>query len=311
MRFSLSSFELFNRENPRPVQRDRSARAAGLTEADAIKSGPKFQPSEDLTLPFTTANGISIHYKLEGAKGPVVLLLHEMGGTLDSWDKVAPGLADNFRVLRYDQRGAGLTEKVRAEFGNDTAVVDMEGLLAELKLEPPYHIVAVAASSTIAIAFREKRPDDVASFVLCNPALGVDPSRAGALNDRADLAEREGMRGVLAITLEKSYPPELTDRETYETYKGRYLANDPVGFAHANRMLARTNVVSMLPAINVPTMVVGGRQDTVRPLAGSQEIAGKIPNARFEAIDAGHFMPTTGPAALLALLKDFLAQARR
>ena len=73
------------------------------------------------------------------------------------------------------------------------------------------------------------------------------------------------MRGVLAITLEKSYPPELTDRETYESYRGRYLANDPVGFAHANRMLARTNVVSMLPAINVPTMVVGGRQDTVRP----------------------------------------------
>jgi len=262
-------------------------------------------------LPFTTANGISIHYKLEGAKGPVVLLLHEMGGTLHSWDKVAPGLTDNFRVLCYDQRGAGLTEKVRPQFDNDTAVEDLEGLLTELKLEPPYHIVAVAAASTQALAFRERHPNDVVSLVLCNPALGVDPSRAGALNDRADLAEREGMRGVLAITLEKSYPPELTDRETYESYRGRFLANDPVGFAHANRMLARTNVVSMLPAINVPTMVVGGRQDTVRPLAGSQEIASKIPNARFEAIDAGHFMPTTGPAALLALLKDFLGKARR
>jgi 3-oxoadipate enol-lactonase len=262
-------------------------------------------------LPFTTANGISIHYKLEGAKGPAVLLLHEMGGTLESWDKVAPGLFDNFRVLRYDQRGAGLSEKVRAQFGNDTAVGDLEALLKELKLQAPYHIVAVAASSTIALAFREKHPKDVSSLTLCNPALGVDPSRAGALNDRADLAEREGMRGVLAITLDKSYPQELTDRETYENYRGRYLANDPVGFAHANRMLARTNVVSMLPNINVPTMVVGGRQDTVRPLAGSQEIAGKIPNARFEAIDAGHFMPTTGPAALLALLKDFLGKARR
>ena len=261
-------------------------------------------------MPFTTANGISVHYKLEGAKGPVVVLLHEMGGTLDSWDKVAPGLADNFRVLRYDQRGAGLTEKVRAQFDNNTAVSDLEGLLGELKLEAPYHIVAVAAASTIAIAFREKHPKDVGSLTLCNPALGVDPSRAGALNDRADQAERDGMRGVLAITIDKSYPPELTDKETYETYRGRYLGSDPVGFAHANRMLARTNVVSLLPNINVPTMVVGGHKDTVRPLAGSQEIAGKIPNARFEAIDAGHFMPTTGPAALLALLKDFLGKTR-
>lgn len=262
-------------------------------------------------MPFTTANGISIHYKLEGAKGPVVLLLHEMGGSLDSWDKVVPGLTDNFRVLRYDQRGAGLSEKVRAQFSNETAVEDIEDLLKELKLEAPYHVVAVAASSTQALRFRERHPDAVASLVLCNPALGVDPSRAGVLNERADLAEREGMRGVMAITLDKSYPPELTDRQTYETYRGRYLANDPVGFAHANRMLARTNVVGMLPDVNVPTMVVAGRQDTVRPLGGSQEIAGKIPNARFEAIDAGHFMPSTGPEALLVLLKDFLGKARR
>jgi len=257
-------------------------------------------------LPFTTANGISIHYKLSGQKGPVVLLLHEMGGSLESWDQVAPGLSESFRVLRYDQRGAGLTEKVRQPFTNETAVEDIEGLLQELKLDPPYHIVAVAASSTQALLFRERHPNWVASLVLCNPALGVDPSRAGALNDRADLAEREGMRGVLSMTLEKSYPPELTDRETYENYRGRYLGNDPVGFAHANRMLARTNVTGMLPDIKCPTLVVGGRQDTVRPPAGSQEIAGKIPGARFELIDAGHFMPTTGAAALLGLLKDFL-----
>jgi len=257
-------------------------------------------------LPFSSANGISIHYKLAGQKGPVVLLLHEMGGTLDSWDQVAPGLSDSFRVLRYDQRGSGLTEKVRPQFSNENAVEDIESLVKELKLDPPYHVVAVAAASTQALLLRERHPEWIASLVLCNPALGVDPSRAGQLNERADLAEREGMRAVLSTTLDKSYPPELTDRETYENYRGRYLANDPVGFAHANRMLARTNVTSMLPQITCPTMVVAGRQDTVRPPAVSKEIAGKIAGARFELIDAGHFMPTTAPAALLGLLKDFL-----
>jgi 3-oxoadipate enol-lactonase len=266
------------------------------------------QRLKETTLPFTTANGISIHYKLSGQRGPVVLLLHEMGGTLDSWDQVAPGLSDSFRVLRYDQRGAGLTEKVRQMYSNEDAVVDIEGLLKELKLEPPYHVVAVAAASTQALLLRERHPDQVKSLVLCNPALGVDPARAGALNERADLAEREGMRAVLAITLEKSYPPELTDRATYEEYRGRYLGNDPVGFGFANRMLARTNVTSMLPQIACPTMVVAGSKDTVRPPAVSQEIAGKIPGARFELIEAGHFMPTTAPVALLALLKDFLGK---
>ena len=52
------------------------------------------------------ANGISIHYELAG-NGPSVVLLHEMGGTLDSWDGIAPALSESFRMLRYDQRGAG------------------------------------------------------------------------------------------------------------------------------------------------------------------------------------------------------------
>jgi 3-oxoadipate enol-lactonase len=238
----------------------------------------------------------------------VVVLLHEMGGTLDSWDRVVPGLSESFRVLRNDQRGAGLTEKVRQLYSNEDATDDIEALLKQLKLEPPYHIVAVAAASTQALLLRERNPDQVKSLVLCNPALGIDPARAGALNDRADLAEREGMRGVLAITLDKSYPPELTDRDTYEEYRGRYLGNDPVGFAHANRMFARTNVTSMLPQIACPTLVIAGSKDTVRPVAVTQEIAGKIPGAGFELIDAGHFMPTTAPGPLLALLKDFLGK---
>jgi len=258
-------------------------------------------------LPWTTANGISIHYQLAGQGGPVVVLLHEMGGTLDSWDGVTPGLAERCRVLRYDQRGAGLSEKVRRQFTNDNAVDDLEGMLKDLNLAPPYNFVAVAAASTQVLRFLERHPGEVRSIVLCNPAPGVDPSRAGALNERADLAEREGMRGVMSITLDKSYPPELSDRASYEAYRGRYLANDPVGFGLAHRMLAQTNMLYMLPQIKCPCLVVAGRHDTVRPPAGTEELARKIPGARFELIEeAGHFLPTTGPKTLLKLLRDFL-----
>jgi 3-oxoadipate enol-lactonase len=256
-------------------------------------------------LPWTTANGISIHYHLTGSKGPVVVLLHEMGGTLDSWDEVVPGLSGDYRVLRYDARGTGLTEKVRQPYSNDAAVDDLEGLLKALDLPPPYHLVSVAAASTVSIGFLERHKDQVAKLVLCNPALGVDPARAGALIERAEQAERDGIRAVLAITLDKSYPQELTDKATYETYRGRYLAQDPVGFGFANRMLAGTNVTSLLPGIKVPTMVISGRSDGVRPTAVVKDIADKIPGVRFEIIEAGHFMPTTGPKPMTALLADF------
>jgi 3-oxoadipate enol-lactonase len=257
-------------------------------------------------VPWIEVNGTSFYYKLEGSAGPVVVLLHELGGTLDSWDGVVPGLAKNHRVFRYDQRGFGLSEKVRAQFTLDTLVDDLQGLLGALKLAGPYSMVSIAASSMQALLFMERDPKAVASLVFCNPAPGVDASRAEALEKIASQAEREGIRGVLPQMLDRSYPPELSDRETYENYRGRYLGNDPVGFALAFRLLATTDKRGSLGKVACPAMVVGGNQDVVRPVAGSEAIAGQIPGARFEAIDAGHFMPSTNPSGLLALLLNFL-----
>jgi 3-oxoadipate enol-lactonase len=257
-------------------------------------------------VPFIDANGVSLHYDLAGRSGPAVVLLHELGGTLNSWDAVAPRLAGRRRVLRYDQRGSGLSEKVRQEFTNDVLMQDFIALSKIVGLEPPYHFVTVAAAATQALRFLELHPNEVGALVLCNPAPGVDPSRAAALDERAAFAMREGMRASLPTTLAISYPEHLGERTAYEAYRGRYLGNDPVGFGYGFRALARTNMVHMLPKIACPTMVIAGRHDTVRPHAGSAELAKKIPGARFELIEAGHFMPTQGPEPLLKLLEEFL-----
>ncbi len=257
-------------------------------------------------MPFIDANGVSLHYDLAGARGRSVVLLHELGGTLHSWDAVAPQLAQRFRVLRYDQRGAGASEKVRQEFTNDALVEDFEALANGVGLEPPYHFVTVAAAATQALRFLEKHPDRVGALVLCNPAPGVDASRAAVLDERAAFAMREGMRASLPTTLALSYPPTLGERGRLRSLS-RALSRQRSGrFRPRLSRLARTNMLHMLPLIRCPTMVVAGRHDTVRPHAGTAELAKKIPGARFELIeDAGHFMPTQAPQALAALLEDF------
>ena len=60
------------------------------------------------------ANGTSLRYELSGTGDKVLVLVHEMGGTLDSWDQVMPMLSPGRRVLRHDWRGAGMSEKLRA-----------------------------------------------------------------------------------------------------------------------------------------------------------------------------------------------------
>ena len=79
-------------------------------------------------MPWMEANGVSIHYEIAG-RGPSVVLLHEMGGTLASWDGIAPALSKRFRTLRYDQRGSGLSEKVRQPITTELLVEDLEAVL--------------------------------------------------------------------------------------------------------------------------------------------------------------------------------------
>jgi 3-oxoadipate enol-lactonase len=257
------------------------------------------------TVPWLEANGISIHYQLAG-EGPSLVLLHEMGGTLDSWDGIFSALSACFRVLRYDQRGTGLSEKPRHQITTEMLVDDLEAVLHGLSLAPPYHVVTVAAATMQALIYMTRHPAHIASFVLCNPFTGADPSRIAALDERASLAEREGLRAALAVTLDKSWPSHVGDPASYAAYRGRYLAHDPVCFAAMNRAIAHPNVTHLARDIRVPTMVVAGRFDQVRPPPASEQFARSIPGARFELIDAVHMMPAQAPGLLMALIEDFL-----
>ena len=218
------------------------------------------------------ANGISIHFELAG-QGPSVVLLHEMGGTLDSWDGIVPALNQHFRTLRYDQRGSGLSEKVRQPITTELLVEDLEAVLQGSELAPPYRFVTVAAATMQALIYMTRHPERIASFVFCNPFTGADPSRVAALEERAALAEREGLRKALAVTLDKSWPADIGDRDAYAAYRARYLAHDPVCFAAMNRAIARPNVRHLAKDIRHPTMVVAGRLDQVRPPRASSSRA--------------------------------------
>ena len=71
---------------------------------------------------FAEINGAGMRYELSGVGGPTIVLVHEMGGSLESWDGAAPLFAKSRQVLRYDFRGSGLSQKARGELSIDTHV---------------------------------------------------------------------------------------------------------------------------------------------------------------------------------------------
>src|SRR5262249_10970316 len=162
-----------------------------------------------------------------------------IGGSLESWDAIAPALNEHYRTLRYNQRGSGLSEKVRHPFRLEDLVDDLAQLLAQVPVPPPYYLFGAAAGAALAMLFAGSYPSWVEKLVLCNPATTMNDQQRLFLQERASLAEREGMRATLPLSLARSYPEEIiSDRVTYETYKARFLANDPTSYAFINRALA-------------------------------------------------------------------------
>jgi 3-oxoadipate enol-lactonase len=248
-------------------------------------------------------NDISLNYELSG-EGPSLVLLHELGGSLASFDALAPDLARDFRVLRYDQRGAGLSEKPRAAFSNDDLVRDLARLVEMVGLPPPYRLVGIAAGAAVAVGFALAFPDRVAALGLCAPALTVAPERRAYLVGRSDRAMAEGMRAIVDATLDRSYPVPLRGG-LYETYRARFLANDPVGYAHANRALADATVDARLGTLATPSLVLAGRHDLLRPPEMVGALAARLPAAELAVVESGHLMSVQAPDELGYRLRAF------
>lgn len=253
-----------------------------------------------------TIDGATIHYELSGTGADWLVLLHEIGGTLESWSAIVPGLERRFRVLRYDQRGAGSSSAIEGAFSLDTQVNDVGRLLAALGQNGPFHIAGVAIGAALAIAYAAQHAAAVKSLVMACPAPGVSAERIQYLSERATQVEREGMTATVDNTLGNSYPPEVVrDRTVYDRYRQRFLANDPANYAAINRAFAAFDATQHLASLACPVLVLAGRHDRLRPPDFVAAVAGKIQGSRYHLIDSGHIMPVQAPAEMLAAMEEF------
>ncbi len=255
---------------------------------------------------------VTLKYELSGHGSRVLVLLHELGGSLESFDGLMPLLTPHFRVLRYDQRGAGGSEKPRRPFSLADQADDLAQLLAALGLTAPVSIAGVAAGAAIAVAYALEAPAAVAALALCAPALAVAHDRVAYLTKRSALAMREGMAAIVEASLERSYPPVVRrDAAAYAAYRARFLANDPVGYAYANLALADVQLERRLGELAQPCLVLAGTHDLLRPPETVAPLAARIPNATYAVLDSGHLMPVQAPREMGQRLADFFAEAER
>lgn len=259
---------------------------------------------------FIEANGVSLRYAVEGQdtgnRNPVVLI-HEMGGTMESWGLLVPLLAEKRRVVRYDTRGAGFSEKIRGTLSIDTMTGDLIALLDKLALSERVSLVGTAVGGAIALHTAFRHPERIAAAIVTSPATSIPPANREAVLARVARFEAEGVRVVADETAANGYPEELrTDRARFEGFRARWLANDPSSFAAVYRMLAAMDLAGELPQIKCPVLVIGGEFDRGRPPARVEPIAQAIPRATFKVLPVGHYAGLQKPELMAQEIEGFL-----
>ncbi len=256
---------------------------------------------------FIEANGVGLRYELSGGDANTIVLIHEMGGSLESWDAVAPALAKRRRVLRYDTRGAGMSEKVRGALTIDTMVDDLSALLEALGIGGKVALAGVAVGGAIALHAAARLPQRISAAIVGSPATGISAERRAAVLPRVDGIEREGMRIAVEDSMANGYAPQLRgDAARFAAFRARWLGNDPASYAAIYRMLAHMDLGPELPRIACPVLVIGGSLDRVRPPALAEPVARAIPGARYQVLETGHYMAVATPQLLAGAIGEFL-----
>jgi 3-oxoadipate enol-lactonase len=248
-----------------------------------------------------------LRYARDGESGPSLVLIHELGGTLDSWDGVVATLEKDFRILRYDMRGAGQSETPPNGFTLDDWVEDLHDLLAATKLPQPCHLVGGAVGALIATGYALKYPEQLGSVTLLAAALGASEARRADMIARTRVVLEKGMAEITDAALQISYPPAVRhDPARFQRFRETMLRANVQGYVYCNLVLANTNLESRLGELKVPTQFIAGVHDSLRTPAIVSGLAAKVPGAKYEAVDSGHFMHVQTPQLVADRIKAFV-----
>jgi 3-oxoadipate enol-lactonase len=263
--------------------------------------------SRERRMDFIELDGIALRYELSGTGDRTLVLVHEMGGSLESFDEVAPRFAPSRRVLRYDTRGAGLSQKVRGVLGIDTMADDIAGLLDALGIEGKVALAGIAVGGAIALHFAARYPARASAVAVGSPATGIAADRRAKALERVATIETSGMAFAVEESMLNGYAPELRgDSKRFEKFRARWLGNDPASYATIWRMLASTDMQGELAGLRCPVLVIGGSLDRVRPPPLAQAVANAIAGACYTELRTGHYMAVQTPELIADCIDAFL-----
>jgi pimeloyl-ACP methyl ester carboxylesterase len=258
-------------------------------------------------------NGVELAYEMQGSGDPVVMI-HGGQGDQTMFNDIAVSFANNFRVLTFDQRGSGLSEKPDMDYSIAMLADDTAALMDHVGLSRA-HILGVSMGGTIAQEFALRHPEKVRALVLgCTTAGGPKAIRIGggsaftsAYSTEPMSAEERG-RALAEAAFTKGYLEKHPEVISAMIEARRQRPIDTVALDHRIKAVLKHDAYDRLPEIACPTLVITGRDDALVSWENSKILADRISGSKLAVLEsAGHCFwleqPREASEAILRFLR--------
>jgi len=258
----------------------------------------------------TTADGVRIHYAVGGRRdGEPVLCIQGLGTDSRGWLWQRAALGRRYRVITFDNRGAGRSDAPPGPYDLDVMADDAAAVLDATGYGSA-HVLGASMGGVIAQKLALRHPHRVRSLVLACTACHTDPWRQEILERWAVEAETLGPRRFLLANLDWLAAGACSRWfwSLYARLVPQPFASSAQGFVgQVHACLGAADYRPALATISAPTLVVAGKRDRLTPVDDSVLLAGLIPGAELAVIPgAGHLFPIERAATFNRTVLRFL-----
>ena len=265
-------------------------------------------------MPYCTVNGLRHYYEERGsATAPQVLFIPGLGGNHESWGPVLRRLEESYRLVTYDPRDAGQSQRASEPYTIATMADDVASLLGHLGIAS-VSVVGLSMGGAIAQELAIGRPELVRRLVLIASYDAGDPRGSAIFEQLARLRRllsREDYHRTLLpwVYTHREFEDAISPEEVV-----RRLSEDPLyqeADAYDRQMRATTAFRSRdrLGRIACPTLLIFGDEDLLTPLRFARSLEAGIRGSRLMLLSgAGHGVAWTRSAEVAALIDGFLRE---
>ncbi len=257
------------------------------------------------------AGDIKMYYEVHGQGEPLLLIMGFGGSVLDWGWVLPPKLAERYRIIMFDNRGAGRSDQPPGPYSIKQMADDAANLMDALGLESAA-VFGASMGGMIAQELALNYPGKVKRLILgCTSAGGsggvMDPEIQAYLEPRADMT----LYQMLWWSAPAGFPQEFID--AHRDIVERKIQSDliyPSGLPAYKAQLAAFkahDAYSRLQSLQMPSLILVGDRDILIPPDNSRILARIIPGAQLKVIEgAGHIFWISHPEETFFMLADFL-----